>query len=151
MLILCRSGLPGAQLSHSALFFHSAPLLLRGLARRPYLTVCASFSLARSLSPLCTKSVYSDSRAVQNSFFYQLVTRPVSSALRPVVRLQYVRPVSRVKNKPNRTSSSHWNITSKEPVWFSKRSTTPNPGGPCVFFLTECIKGAESSREFPTF
>ena len=89
MLILCRSGLHGAQLSHSALFFHSAPLLLRGLARRPYLTVCASFSLARSLSPLCTKSVYSDSRAVQNSFFYQLVTRPVSSALRPVVRLQY--------------------------------------------------------------
>lgn len=123
-VILCRSGLPGAQLSHSALFFHSVPLLLRGLARRPYLTVCTSFSLS-PLFPRWTKSVYSDSRAVQNCF-YQLVTRPVSSAPHSIESVTLlVHPGSRVNNNRTEPQAPIEISLPEKPVFFSKYCPTP--------------------------
>lgn len=124
LVILCRSGLPGAQLSHSALFFHSVPLLLRGLARRPYLTVCTSFSLS-PLFPRWTKSVYSDSRAVQNCF-YQLVTRPVSSAPHSIESVTLlVHPGSRVNNNRTEPQAPIEISLPEKPVCFSKYCPTP--------------------------
>lgn len=99
------------------------PAIVEGPRTSPIFNGLHLFLPLSPLFPRWTKSVYSDSRAVQNCF-YQLVTRPVSSAPRSIESATLLlQPGSRVKN--NR-------IEPQAPIEIGYHSQKKN----CVIFKT---------------
>lgn len=101
------------------------PAIVKGPRTSPIFNGLHFFSLSSPLFPRWTKSVYSDSRAVQNCF-YQLVTRPVSSAPHSIESVTLlVQPGSRVKNNRIEPQGPIETLLPEKPVCFSKHCPTP--------------------------
>lgn len=100
------------------------PAIVEGPRTSPIFNGLHFFSLS-PLFPRWTKSVYSDSRAVQNCF-YQLVTRPVSSAPHSIESVTLlVHPGSRVNNNRTEPQAPIEISLPEKPVCFSKYCPTP--------------------------